>query len=117
MVNISLLGDAKLCGYRYDQLNRLKAMNTYTGLNATTNTFAVTTSEDYKERVSYDANCDIIDYLRNANGGTPAMDNLHYYYARTSQLHWVDDAVTTVSRGDLGINHLVTMFMMRLVIW
>ncbi|MBS1634130.1 MAG: hypothetical protein JST10_16325, partial [Bacteroidetes bacterium] len=45
-VNIPTLGDALIYSYSYDQLNRLLAMDAYTGLSSTTNVFtpAITTN-------------------------------------------------------------------------
>ncbi len=110
MVNVPMLGDSKLYGYRYDQLNRLKAMNTYTGLDATINTFSPLGSQDYKERVSYDANGNILQYLRNAYGASQlAMDDLTYEYKATNnQLRRVFDAVvsTPADYGDIPNNQL-----------
>jgi len=86
VVNIAKLGEAKLYGYRYDQLNRIVAMNSYTGFNNQGNTYGTagpSVSEDYKERVSYDANGNILSYLRNGiNQGASqhAMDQMDYGY-------------------------------------
>ncbi|MCG2613738.1 RHS repeat-associated core domain-containing protein [Terrimonas sp. NA20] len=101
MVNIPTLGDSKLYGYRYDQLNRLKAMNSYTGLDATVNTFYPLASQDYKERITYDANGNIMHYLRNAyTANQLAMDDLSYDYKTTNnQLRKVSDAVTSTPAG------------------
>ena len=65
MVNIPKLGDAQLYGYKYDQLNRLVSMDAFTGLDATTNSFSPVNTDNYKERISYDANGNIKTYLRN----------------------------------------------------
>ena len=97
LVNIPKLGEAKLYGYQYDQLNRITAMNAYNGLNTTTNVFTPVVLDDYKERVSYDANGNILTYIRNGTtqGGTQqTMDNLTYYYkAAKNQLDYVNDGV------------------------
>ncbi|OJW42024.1 MAG: hypothetical protein BGO56_05075 [Sphingobacteriales bacterium 48-107] len=53
-VNIRGIGDAKLYNYQYDQLNRIVAMDAYSGLQSN-NTWTPVASDDYKERVSYDA--------------------------------------------------------------
>jgi hypothetical protein len=90
LVNIPALssGTAYLYGYQYDQLNRLLAMNAFTGLNNATNTFAAVATTDYQERISYDPNGNIKTYLRNGatqNGTAPlAMDNLTYQYEKNS---------------------------------
>jgi hypothetical protein len=54
-VNIPKLGSAKVYSYGYNQLNRLVSMDAYDGLN-NANTFTPIALNDYKERISYDAN-------------------------------------------------------------
>ena len=86
LVNVPQLGEAKLYGYRYDQLNRLVAMNTYNAFNNATNLFTGNTpaiTQDYKERVTYDPNGNILSYLRNGDNAQP-MDDLHYNYLPNS---------------------------------
>lgn len=93
--NLKLDG-GRVYGYRYDQLNRLKAMNAYTGVDYTTNTVTPATSGEYKERMKYDGNGNILNYLRNGTSANPAMDDLDYeYIAGTNKLHKVVDHVTT----------------------
>lgn len=76
-------------------------MDAYTGLQ-TNNTWTPVASDDYKERVSYDANGNILTYLR--NGATSvnglAMDSLTYQYGRNNsgqlinnRLRYVHDRV------------------------
>ena len=94
-VNIPKLGDARVYAYTYDQLNRIIAMDAYSGLNSS-NAFTPVLLDDYKERISYDANGNIITYQRNGNkaGAQKAMDNLTYNYKNNSnQLIRVRDAV------------------------
>ena len=97
LVNVPKIGDARLYGYRYDQLNRIKAMNAYSGLNTSTNAITPAVMPDYKERVTYDANGNIESYLRNgttANSNQLAMDDLTYHYTSgTNKLNRVADAV------------------------
>lgn len=97
MVNIPKIGDAQLYGYKYDQLNRISSMDAFGGLNNTNNTFTATTTSNYKERVTYDGNGNILTYLRNgttANSNQLAMDNLTYnYIAGSNKLSSVSDAV------------------------
>lgn len=88
-----------LYSYRYDQLNRLTAMQTYSGLSSgTSNNWNPVAINDYKENIKYDANGNIIGYRRygNAVNGTPqVMDSLTYKYAaNTNRLTWVKDAIT-----------------------
>ena len=111
MVNIPALAPAGntggiLYGYRYDQLNRIKAMNSFTGFNNAANIFSntnvPTASENYKERVIYDPNGNIKTYLRNGTtvSGTPQqMDELTYGYntiggnLQNNKLRHVKDAI------------------------
>jgi RHS repeat-associated protein len=72
-----------LYNYKYDQLNRLKEMDVYRlGFTQASNSWAasLTATNDYQERVKYDANGNILTYLRNQIGGTLVMDNLKYWY-------------------------------------
>jgi YD repeat-containing protein len=83
-VYIPKLGESKVYNYGYDQLNRLISMDAYEGI-ASTNDFTPVLLNAYKERISYDANGNILSYLRNGTGSQPDMDNLdyHYYYQST----------------------------------
>lgn len=57
--------------YSYDQLHRLVKMDAFTNAQTPTN--------DYKERIAYDANGNILTYLRNKDNAE-AMDDLKYKY-------------------------------------
>ncbi|TCJ15244.1 hypothetical protein EPD60_07910, partial [Flaviaesturariibacter flavus] len=97
-VNIGALSSPMLYSYTYDQLNRITGMDAYTGLNSDGNNWsALSLSTNYQERVRYDANGNILGYLRNGTtaGGKPlAMDSLTYHYlAGTNQLGRVRDNV------------------------
>ncbi len=85
--------------YKYDQLNRLKTMETFEGLAG--NAWSLTARPDYNESVNYDANGNILTYLRKGapKVGLPeAMDNLTYHYdANTNRLNHVEDAVVNSS--------------------
>jgi RHS repeat-associated protein len=109
-VNIPKLGNAQLYGYEYDQLSRLVSMDAFGGFDNTSNIWtngipAATSS--FKERVSYDANGNILSYVRNGsaqNGGFLAMDNLTYGYNKdinnklvNNQLRHVKDAVNDLN--------------------
>ncbi|MCC6289480.1 MAG: RHS repeat protein [Chitinophagaceae bacterium] len=99
-VNIPKLGDARVYAYTYDQLNRITAMDAYGGLNNNNNSFTPLALDDYKERISYDANGNILTYTRNGNktGAQKAMDNLTYNYKNnTNQLAGVRDAVAAAN--------------------
>jgi hypothetical protein len=74
--------------YMYDQLNRLVQQDAYNGFNTGTNSWVAANNmgsmgERLKERIAYDANGNIMNYLRKSlNGGTADMDSLTYkYYA------------------------------------
>jgi RHS repeat-associated protein len=84
--------------YRYDQLNRITAMNTHMGaLNSGGWVSWMWELDDYKERVSYDANGNILKYTRKGttlNSKPLAMDSLTYhYYTGTNRLQRVTDAI------------------------
>jgi RHS repeat-associated protein len=101
-VNIRQFNNPLLYNHTYDQLNRLKAMDAYNGLNQSTNSWSgLTLLPDYRERVTYDANGNILTYTRNATGAanTIAMDNLAYNYNRNggrllnNRLNFIGDAI------------------------
>jgi RHS repeat-associated protein len=103
-VNIPKLGDALLYRYRYDQLNRIVAMDAFAGLNSSTNAWTPSATDNYKERISYDPNGNILTYLRNGTtaGGNPlTMDNMTYGYNLSggklvnNRLRHVKDAVSS----------------------
>ncbi|MEP7238962.1 MAG: hypothetical protein ABI685_13880, partial [Ferruginibacter sp.] len=108
-VNIPKLGEAHLYSYRYDQLNRIIGMDAFTGLNSANNTWTPVSTDNYKERVSYDANGNILKYLRNGSGNTGyqlLMDSLTYGYNIVSgklvnnKLRHVKDAVSSSNYAD-----------------
>jgi RHS repeat-associated protein len=90
--------------YRYDQLNRIKSMSVFKGLNNNQWTpVPISNNNDYGEAISYDPNGNILTYTRNATatitqpagytGGVP-MDNMEYEYKpNTNQLKRVTDNV------------------------
>jgi RHS repeat-associated protein len=101
LVNIPKLGDARLYGYRYDQLNRIVAMNSYTGFSGSSNTLTPQVGEEYKERISYDPNGNILTYLRNGNTARLVMDNMTYSYVpSTNKLDKVTDAATDAAASE-----------------
>ena len=80
-VNIGKLNAPLLYNYQYDQLNRIVAMDAFTGLNESNNTWnPLTTDNSYQERLSYDANGNIKSYLRNGTGATFNLNNYNYTY-------------------------------------
>ncbi|HEY1201920.1 MAG TPA: hypothetical protein VGE79_13100, partial [Niastella sp.] len=90
-------GPLHFYNYRYDQLNRLTGQDVYKGFDTAANSWnGMTSNNDYlKERIAYDANGNILKYLRNAMSGSGVdMDSLTYkYYKGTNQLRQIRDAV------------------------
>jgi RHS repeat-associated protein len=87
--------------YGYDQLNRLTEMRQHTAAGAWSNTNIVTA---YSESIAYDANGNILQYLRRGANGTAGpldMDSMNYKYNRNgtgqlvnNKLRQVRDAVS-----------------------
>ncbi|MET0637786.1 MAG: RHS repeat-associated core domain-containing protein [Chitinophagaceae bacterium] len=100
-VNIRQFNQPQLYGYMYDQLNRITGMNVYRGLNVGSNNWAsMTSTSDYTERTSYDANGNIQKYLRRGIGATQLMDSLTYhYYPNSNQLRYISDRVNDVTHN------------------
>ncbi|HVG16539.1 MAG TPA: RHS repeat-associated core domain-containing protein [Chitinophagaceae bacterium] len=102
-VNIGKLNDPLLYSYTYDQLNRITAMDAFRGLNQVNNEWnSLAAINDYKERISYDANGNILKYLRHGHGSKLSMDSLNYNYNRDSfgilqnnRLSYVRDSVSS----------------------
>lgn len=86
------VGGARTVGYTYgyDQLNRLEEVKHHRP-EAGQQWNSSTAIEDYREKLTYDANGNILTYFRNAVG---PMDDLSYHYKKgTNQLTSVSDAV------------------------
>jgi len=99
-VNIRKFAQPQLYNYGYDQLNRITKMDVYRGLNESNNQWAnpLTAVGDYKERVSYDANGNILSYVRHGYGSNLPMDSLNYYYLDKTQsnlLEHISDGVSS----------------------
>ena len=84
--------------YRYDQLNRIKSMNAFSGLNSSNQWQPQPPAgiTDYAETVNYDPNGNIVSYNRNGSpsiaGKQTQMDALVYnYYPGNNQLRQVTD--------------------------
>jgi RHS repeat-associated protein len=96
-VNIEALHNPLLYNYQYDQLNRLVAMDAWKKNSNDWSDITKLPGNDFQERVSYDANGNIVTYTRNGNtagGKSPDMDKLAYSYKPgTNQLDYVYDAV------------------------
>ncbi len=121
LVNIPRLGIADngnsgnnpiLYGYRYDQLNRLIGMNAYKNNPANTqpNTFSPELMDDYRERISYDPNGNILTYDRNGTTAPPKagtgtggkdMDVLTYKYLYTKTDNTKGEYIPGTAPADL----------------
>ncbi len=103
---VSAIGSLDILGtaYSYDQLNRLKSMDVYEGLDVANNTWAVTGSAttDYNTTYAYDPNGNLTTLTRrNATGAL--MDNFTYNYTTgTNRLDYVADAVGASLGADLA---------------
>jgi RHS repeat-associated protein len=96
-------GGARLYNYKYDQLNRIKQMDAYKGNNTGKNLWSngLTLTQEHNERVTYDANGNILTYKRDGDSRSVNMDNLSYSYIPASnKLLQVTDAVTTATPTD-----------------
>jgi len=99
-LGLSLLNGALPVGYSYgyDQLNRILGMRQHSiasGQDSWSNSNII---DNYKEDVAYDANGNILKYLRNGTiqaGNQLGMDSLTYYYYnnKTNQLNAIHDSV------------------------
>lgn len=100
-VGIPKLGETKLYNYSYDQLNRIVRMDAWNGFDAATSNWEnIDRTDEYQERIAYDANGNILKYRRNGHGGVLDMDSLSYAYNRNgdgrltnNRLRHVKDAV------------------------
>lgn len=89
--------------YDYDQLNRIKSMQTFTGLNQPQNNWnSASTTKDYRTKYDYDANGNLLSLNRKgsaASGAPLEMDDFKYNYLTiggkpSNRLGWVNDAVS-----------------------
>ncbi|MBV6474498.1 MAG: hypothetical protein JPMHGGIA_02822 [Saprospiraceae bacterium] len=83
--------------YQYDQLNRIKGMDYFKGLNASNSWSGASLQDDYRTRYSYDANGNILNLDRNGTvqgGNQLKMDRFTYNYAQANnRLTHVDDVI------------------------
>jgi RHS repeat-associated protein len=100
-VNIGKFSNPLLYAYTFDQLNRITGLDAFKGLNESGNNWSgLFSTQEYKERVAYDANGNITKYLRNGFGGMLNMDSLTYNYNKVggqlinNQLNYIRDNVT-----------------------
>ncbi len=90
----------QLCNYSYDQLNRITGMDVYRCTTLNTNSWSgMVATGDFKERMAYDANGNIVKYLRQGFGSNLPMDSLSYNYTYNSgklvnnKLNYVTDQI------------------------
>ncbi|MCZ4222508.1 RHS repeat domain-containing protein [Pedobacter rhodius] len=95
--------------YKYDQLNRLKALRQH-GLSGTGIWTSNSLTNNYKEDFSYDGNGNILALMRNDSIGQ-VMDQLSYRYTKNAagqlvhnKLAGVNDAVNSGQQGELEGN-------------
>lgn len=89
--------------YGYDQLNRLTEMRQHTtGTTGGWSNSNIHTA--YSESIAYDANGNILKYLRRGTAATPDMDSMNYAYNRdedgnivNNRLNHVRDAVSSTN--------------------
>ena len=92
-VYLPKLGTPVLYNYSYDQLNRLTTMQPLTGLDTGSNQWNAIAINNYKENLGYDANGNILKYVRYGHNGN-IMDNLTYLYnSKTNQLNQITDKI------------------------
>src|SRR5690606_35784001 len=88
--------------YRYDQLNRIKSVYTFDGIDNDSNKWSAGAfNTAWHESFNYDANGNITEL--NRRNKTALMDNFTYHYkSGTNQLAYVDDAVSAgTASGDV----------------
>ncbi|MBL7737442.1 MAG: hypothetical protein JNL51_18430, partial [Chitinophagaceae bacterium] len=87
--------------YRYDQLNRLTSMESSKKNNLTFNTWAGLSLQQYLlERISYDDNGNILNYVRYGHKPLLGMDLMTYYYeSNSNRLNYIWDPIPTNRYG------------------
>jgi RHS repeat-associated protein len=88
--------------YRYDQLNRLKAMRQHPLNTGATTWRSATAQKSFMEDVTYDGNGNILTYGRNGNKVSSSstvkdMDDLSYVYARDASGNLLNNRLLQVS--------------------
>lgn len=106
-IDIPVLSNPLLYNYQYDQLNRIVGMDVWKRNSTKWNT--ITKISDFQERISYDANGNILRYKRQGNhsfAGTPlGMDSLNYHYmVGSNRLDHVADSVPA-SNYSIDLDH------------
>ncbi len=103
VTNIGKLNNPMFYNYKYDQLNRITRMDAFNNLDQVNNTWSgMDSMPDYRERIAYDANGNITNYLRNGFGANIPMDSLSYNYNRdingnllNNKLNYIHDQVSS----------------------
>jgi len=94
-VNIKQLGNPMLYQYGYDQLNRIKRTNAFTGLDSAGNVWTPVATNSYKENFTYDGNGNILTANRFGNVGR--MDSLIYRYSYDANGHLANNKLNYVT--------------------
>jgi RHS repeat-associated protein len=92
--------------YGYDQLNRLVEMRQHTTgtTSGWSNTNIITA---YRESIAYDANGNILQYLRNGSAATINMDSMNYKYNRDGSGNLVNNKLNQVRDQVSSSNYAV----------
>jgi RHS repeat-associated protein len=90
--------------YRYDQMNRLKKVQSYDHISSNGLSWQAYTQDDrFQMQLSYDLNGNILNLKRNGNNAAQlVMDDLNYYY------HYLDNG-NTLQNGQLPVTGGNTM--------
>jgi hypothetical protein len=98
--------------YRYDQMNRLKKVQSYDHISSNGLSWQAYTQDDrYQMQLSYDLNGNILNLKRNGNNSSSLqMDDLNYYYhyldntnaAQTGQLPSISGNTTNLATNRLA---------------
>jgi len=95
--------------YGYDQLNRIAEMRQHTTGSTWSNSNII---QAYKESVAYDANGNILKYLRRGSGtsGAPLqMDSLTYQYNRDNNGNLVNNKLNYIKDSVSSANYAVDL--------
>jgi hypothetical protein len=91
-VNIKKFDYPLLYSYKYDQLNRLRAVDAYDSLFENTNQWNPHPYRSFRERITYDPNGNIQTANRYWKYDDTRLDSLVYHYtAGTNKLDHIDD--------------------------
>jgi len=96
--------------YQYDQLNRLKEMTMYNGMDIINNVWnatAAASNDAYHENYTYDANGNILTLNRKDHNGA-GMDNFTYHYQKTGGVFTGSQQVKKNTNRLLSVHDAVT---------